>query len=87
MQKDLLSTYFEQGKFTEAVKLLVGTLETAKQELGTEHPEVAKLLNNLAFLHRFQAKYEESERYYREALAIDQNLYGDDQPQVAAVRD
>ena len=56
------------------------------QVLGTNHPDVAKQLNNLALLCQNQGKYEAVERYYRRALAIYEGQLGSDNPNVARTK-
>lgn len=56
------------------------------QVLGTDHPDVAKQLNNLALLCQNQGKYEAVERYYRRALAIYEGQLGSDNPNVARTK-
>lgn len=56
------------------------------QVLGTDHPDVAKQLNNLALLCQNQGKYEAVERYYRRALAIYEGQLGPDNPNVARTK-
>lgn len=59
---------------------------TPFQVLGTDHPDVAKQLNNLALLCQNQGKYEAVERYYRRALAIYEGQLGPDNPNVARTK-
>lgn len=56
------------------------------QVLGTDHPDVAKQLNNLALLCQNQGKYEAVERYYQRALAIYESQLGPDNPNVARTK-
>lgn len=56
------------------------------QVLGTDHPDVAKQLNNLALLCQNQGKYEAVERYYQRALAIYERQLGPDNPNVARTK-
>lgn len=56
------------------------------QVLGTDHPDVAKQLNNLALLCQNQGKYEAVERYYQRALAIYEGQLGPDNPNVARTK-
>lgn len=56
------------------------------QVLGTNHPDVAKQLNNLALLCQNQGKYEAVERYYQRALAIYEGQLGPDNPNVARTK-
>ena len=54
--------------------------------LGSDHPDVAKQLNNLALLCQNQGKYEEVEKYYQRALAIYESKLGEDDPNVAKTK-
>lgn len=54
--------------------------------LGTDHPDVAKQLNNLALLCQNQGKFEEVEQYYQRALGIYQTCLGPDDPNVAKTK-
>jgi kinesin light chain len=56
------------------------------QVLGSDHPDVAKQLNNLALLCQNQGKYEEVEQYYRRALHIYESKLGPDDPNVAKTK-
>lgn len=59
---------------------------TLSQVLGTDHPDVAKQLNNLALLCQNQGKYEAVERYYQRALAIYESQLGPDNPNVTRTK-
>jgi tetratricopeptide (TPR) repeat protein len=54
-----------------------------KKLLGTEHPDVATSLNNLAVLYSSQGRYEEAEPLYLQALSMRQKLLGTEHPDVA----
>lgn len=56
------------------------------QVLGTDHPDVAKQLNNLALLCQNQGKYQEVEQYYERALHIYQSQLGPDDANVAKTK-
>lgn len=56
------------------------------QVLGTDHPDVAKQLNNLALLCQNQGKYQEVEQYYERALHIYQSKLGPDDANVAKTK-
>ena len=74
---------------------------TREKVLGSDHPDVAKQLNNLALLCQNQGKYEEVERfhsiignkceishsrYYQRALEIYESKLGQDDPNVAKTK-
>lgn len=52
--------------------------------MGNEHPEVARLLNNLALVLRDQGKLAEAETMFREALAMRIKMLGTEHPDVGA---
>lgn len=60
--------------------------DTPPQVLGTDHPDVAKQLNNLALLCQNQGKYQEVEEYYERALHIYQSKLGPDDANVAKTK-
>jgi len=51
--------------------------------LGSDHPDVANSLNNLAGLYRNQGRYSEAEPLYKRALSIREKVLGSDHPDVA----
>jgi tetratricopeptide (TPR) repeat protein len=55
-----------------------------RQLLGTEHPDVASSLNNLAYLYSSQGRYGEAEPLYRQALEMRRQLLGTEHPDVAS---
>jgi tetratricopeptide (TPR) repeat protein len=74
----------EQALYLEAEQLYQSALHIREQQLGTEHPQTAASLNNLAELYRSQGKYEEAEPLYQRALAISERILGTGHPQTAA---
>ena len=69
----------------EAESLYRRALELNEKELGTEHPKVAVILNNLAEALRLSGKREEAEALFRRALRIDESILGTQNPTVATV--
>ncbi|MEX0268199.1 tetratricopeptide repeat protein [Leptolyngbyaceae cyanobacterium UHCC 1019] len=57
--------------------------ETSEDRLGSDHPDVAITLNNLAGLYRVQGRYSEAEPLHLRSLDIDQCCYGDNHPAIA----
>ena len=51
--------------------------------LGSEHPDVASYLNNLAWLYSNQGKYQEAEPLFKRALEIKEKVLGSEHPDVA----
>ena len=77
------ASYFA-GDYRDAEHPLTRALAIDEAVLGTEHPDVATSLNNLAVLYRAQGRYREAEPLYQRALAIREQVLGPDHPHVAA---
>jgi tetratricopeptide (TPR) repeat protein len=75
--------YESQGRDSEAELLFVRSLEIRERQLGSDHPDVAKSLNNLAELYRNQRRYAEAEPLYQRSLSIWEQTLGADHPNVA----
>jgi tetratricopeptide (TPR) repeat protein len=71
------------GHYQEAENLIKSVLKIRSQLLGSEHPEVAQILNNLGVICHTQGKSEMAEALYQWALEIDQSSLGPDHPKVA----
>ena len=52
--------------------------------MGTDHPDTATSLNNLASLYQAQGKYAEAEPLFQRALAISEQQLGKDHPDTAS---
>lgn len=74
----------ERGHYRKAKLLLKHALAIAEQRWGTEHPDTAASLNNLALLYCQQGQYERSEPLHRRALAIRERQLGSEHPDTAA---
>ncbi len=71
------------GEYDRAVVVAKKALGIAEKNVGSNHPDVATSLNNLAELYRTQGQYEQAEPLYKRALAIDEKALGSDHPNVA----
>jgi tetratricopeptide (TPR) repeat protein len=58
-------------------------LAISERSFGSDHPNVAISLNNLAGLLRATNRLAQAEPLYRRALAIDEKSFGSDHPNVA----
>ncbi|MEO1427801.1 MAG: tetratricopeptide repeat protein [Cyanobacteria bacterium J06633_8] len=79
--EDLISPFISLGKFYQfqgeyesAISLLEAGLIAAKDKLGTEHPGVATIFDNLANIFSIQGDYHQAEKIYQQALKIRQKL-------------
>ena len=82
---DKVSILYQQGQYSEAVRVAREALKVAEETFGFDHPDVAKSLNNLAEACRVQGKYTEAEPLYKRSLEITEKTLGPDHPQVATV--
>ncbi len=58
----------------------------SRKLLGTEHPDVASSLNNLAALYRAQGRYEETEPLLVQSLDLFEKLLGPTDPNTKGTR-
>ncbi len=74
---------FKQGKYREAIPLEEKAVELAKRVRGTEHPDTATSLNNLALLYKHINEYAKAEPLHQEALRIRQKVLGPEHSETA----
>ncbi|MEE8201719.1 MAG: tetratricopeptide repeat protein, partial [Candidatus Acidoferrales bacterium] len=72
-----------QEKYTEAIPIAEAAVRVAETTFGSNHPNVAISLNNLAELYREQGMYAEAEPLYLRAISIDEKALGLDHPSLA----
>ncbi len=71
------------GESDRAVVVAKKALEVAEKNVGSNHPDVAESLNNLAALYGTQGDYAQAEPLYKRSLAIWEKALGPDHPDVA----
>ena len=59
------------------------SLRKLLERMGSDHPDVATSLNNLAGLYETQGHYVQAEPLYKRSLAIYEKAHGPDHPDVA----
>ena len=74
---------YRAGSYAEAIPLAEQALAIRETALGTDHPDTANSLNNLAELYRVQGRYGEAEPLHQQALAIRETVLGTDHPDTA----
>jgi serine/threonine-protein kinase len=79
-----VNAYFYMGKLDIADETGRRTLEMTRRVSGERHALVAEDLINLGAIQTERGKYTDSERYYREALAISESWFGKDHYQTAS---
>ena len=70
----------------DPVSYFTRALAICEQELGAQHPDTARSLNNLATLYRVQGKYEQAEPLLQQALAVFEHRLGADHPHTRRIR-
>jgi len=79
----LADVYHEQGKFSEAEPLYWRAVEIIQENMGHEHPTVARALQRLATLYEEQENFDEADRLYRWGLGVSEKALGAEHPEVA----
>ena len=79
-----VNAYFYMGKLDVADETGRRTLEMTRRVSGERHALVAEDLINLGAIQTERGQYTDSERYYREALAISESWFGKDHYQTAS---
>ena len=74
---------YQAGKYAEAVPIAEHYAQLIEARHGTDSPEHALALNNLAHLLQATNRLAEAEPLMRRALAIDEKSFGPDHPNVA----
>ena len=74
---------YRAGKYDRAVVVAKKAIEVAEKNVGTDHSDVARSLNDLAELYRTQGQYVQAEPLYKRSLAIWEKALGPDHPNVA----
>ncbi len=74
----------ELGQYTEATEIAEQALKTAQETLGSENPQVAITMNNLAAIYKGQRKFIEAESLYKQAINIWEKSSGKNSIEVAS---
>jgi len=82
LNREIIELY-HAGKYDRAVIVSQKALEVAEQNVGPDHPDVARSLNNLAGLYDAQGDYAKAEPLFKRSLAISEKALGPDHPDVA----
>ncbi len=75
--------YQGQAAYEQALPWLEQCLQIAETRLGSDHPDIATSLNNLAYLYQLQGRYSEAEPLYVRSLQIREEQLGADHPDTA----
>jgi len=72
----------EQGDLTASIPLYREALQLMRADFGSDHPDVASTLGDLAIALKDTRQYEEAEQAYLESLAIQRRILGARNPEV-----
>ena len=81
---ELANAYFYKGDYPTSEKLNRQALGIYIKDVGSQHPLVADIHNNLGAIEMNRGDYTASEADYREAVAICEHWYGPNHPETAA---
>ena len=79
LNKDAVRLY-KNGQYAEAEPILRRALAIRDEQLGSDHPDTATSLNNLAMLYEKQGRYKEALPLLERALAICEKALGSEHP-------
>ena len=69
--------------YEEAMTLYKRALDSAVEQFGDSHPDVATSYNNIGLVYKSQGNYAQALEYYNKALEIRLSMLGDSHPDVA----
>ncbi|MBD2180311.1 tetratricopeptide repeat protein [Planktothrix sp. FACHB-1355] len=75
--------YEGQGLYQQAEPWYNKSLSAVQKHLGEEHLNIARSLNNLAWLYWLQSRYSEAEPLYLQALVLQRRFLGEEHPDIA----
>ncbi|XYI00861.1 tetratricopeptide repeat protein [Sorangium sp. So ce1128] len=82
LNREVVALY-GHGRFDAAISLAERVLALREKALGSEHPDVAMSLNNLALLYDTKGDYAKAEPLHQRALRIKEKELGSEHPDVA----
>ncbi|NQT37757.1 MAG: tetratricopeptide repeat protein [Planctomycetes bacterium] len=71
---------FEAGRVDEALPLAIRAVRICQRALGSEHPDYATNLDNLALVYQARGEYVKAEPLYFQALDIKRTVLGEEHP-------
>jgi tetratricopeptide (TPR) repeat protein len=82
--KDLARAVADNGNLNAAIPMMQRAVAMQRELRGNEpHPDLAEVLNDMGLLFYERGDTEESEKFYRESLAMNRRLLGDKHPEIA----
>jgi putative hemolysin len=77
---NLASTYWNQGRWSDAKKIFVQVMETRRRVLGEEHPDTLTSMANLASTYCNQGRWAEAEKMDTEVKETMRRVLGEEHP-------
>ena len=78
------TVYRQLGLYDSAGSHFERALEIRQEQLGREHPEIAKSLGSVAMVYRLQGRHEQAEPLYQDSLEILEETLGAAHPELAS---
>jgi tetratricopeptide (TPR) repeat protein len=66
--------FYQQGRYSDAIRLAEKALAIYEKALGPDHPDVAQSLNNLASLYAAKGEFSKAHSLFIRAQGIDEKL-------------
>lgn len=85
LRDTLGQVYMALGQYPQAENFLVSSVQSHRELLGGDHPELAAALSHLGALRYKQGRFDEAKDLLRESLAIRESYFGENHPKVATV--
>lgn len=82
----MLHRFYKQGRYQEAEQLYIQSREIREKSLGKDHPDVAAVVRDLAYLYASQGKYQLAEVLYKSSQSILEEAYGKEHPDLAYIK-
>jgi non-specific serine/threonine protein kinase/serine/threonine-protein kinase len=82
LQHELAEIYAHLGDLEDARRLSALSLDTRREELGTNHPDTLRTMRRAAWIEERQGNLEESERIYGEAIAAARETLDEGDPEL-----
>jgi CHAT domain-containing protein/tetratricopeptide (TPR) repeat protein len=76
---------FVEGRYNEGIAIAKDLLAVREKTLGKNHPDVARSLSDLGWLHSFTGRYGEAEALFKRGLEIREKRLGKNHPDVAHI--
>ena len=83
---NLASVDILRGRFLEAEPILKEALSTYREVVGMRHPAMGRTLHSLAIVYNRLGQHDVSARFYRQALDLFRELFGEDDLTLAATK-